>query len=335
MSRLKKEKFQKDEILDLALRPKNWSEFIGQEKVKQNLKILIEAAKKRDEVCDHILFYGPPGLGKTTLAYLVAKEFSASIKVTSGPAIEKMSDLASILSNLNQRDVLFLDECHRLNKMIEEILYPAMENRVLNLIVGKGPSARTFQIKLPAFILIGATTRYGLLSSPLRSRFGAVFRLDFYQDEEIEKIIERSAELLEIEIEKEARSFLAKVSRGTPRVANRLLKRVRDYAQVRDKDVISLKEVKEMLRLLEIDELGLEATDRKILEVLIKKFNGGPAGISALAAATNEDKDTIQEVYEPFLMRLGLLERTPKGRIATPFAYQHLKIPYKEQKSFL
>ncbi|MCD6085483.1 Holliday junction branch migration DNA helicase RuvB [bacterium] len=328
-------KNQKDEILDLALRPKNWSEFVGQEKIKKNLWILIEAAKKRKEVCDHILFYGPPGLGKTTLAYLVAKSFGSSIKITSGPAIEKMSDLASILSNLNEGDILFLDECHRLNKMIEEILYPAMENRVLNLIVGKGPSARTFQINLPPFILIGATTRYGLLSSPLRSRFGVVFRLDFYQNFEIEKIIEYSAKLLEIEIEDEAKKFLAKVSRGTPRVANRFLKRVRDFTQVKNKKVIGVEEVKEALKLLEIDELGLEATDRKILEVLIEKFNGGPAGINALAAATNEEKDTIEEVYEPFLMRLGLLERTSKGRVATPFAYKHLGFSYKEQHKLI
>ncbi len=326
---------EEEKFVDLALRPKSWKEFIGQEKIKQNLSILLGAAKKRKESPDHILFYGTAGLGKTTLAFLVAKALEQSIKVTSGPAIEKMADLASILSNLNQGDVLFIDEIHRLNKAIEEVLYPAMENRILNIIIGKGPSARTFQIQLPPFTLIGATTRYGMLSSPLRSRFGAIFHLDFYQDKEIEKIIERSAKLLEIETEKEAKEFLARVSRGTPRVANRLLKRARDFAQVYAKDkkpIITYDVVKKTLELIDIDQMGLEANDRKILEVIITKFNGGPVGLNTLAAATNEEKDAIEEIYEPFLMRLGFLERTPKGRVATKQAYNYLKIKHPDQE---
>jgi len=284
---------------------------------------------------DHILFYGAAGLGKTTLAFLVSRELKQSIKVTSGPTIEKMADLASILSNLNPGDILFIDEIHRLNKNIEEMLYPAMENRILNIILGKGPSARTFQIQLPPFTLIGATTRYGLLSSPLRSRFGAIFHLDFYENKEMEQIVERSAKLLNIEIEEEAKKFLAKVSRGTPRVANRLLKRVRDYAQVHsDKDSVKIdsKTVKETLELIDIDHLGLESADRKIIEAIITKFNGGPVGLNALAAATNEEKDTIEEIYEPFLMRLGFIERTPKGRIATKEAYKYFGIEKPDQK---
>lgn len=321
---------EEDKVIDLALRPRSWDEFVGQEKIKRNLFILIEAAKKRGESPDHIIFYGPAGLGKTTLAYLVSKELNQPIKVTSGPAIEKMADLASILSSLNPGEIFFIDEIHRLNKAIEEVLYPAMENRTLNLIIGKGPSAKTFQIQLPPFTLIGATTRYGMLSSPLRSRFGAVFNLDFYQNEEMEKIIERSAKLLNVKLEEPAKNFLAKVSRGTPRVANRLLKRTRDYFQVSNDEnpnesAIGLDSVKETLKLIDIDEAGLEATDRKILETIITKFSGGPVGLNALAAATNEEKGTIEEIYEPFLMRLGFIERTPKGRVATQTAYKYLK----------
>ena len=329
---------EEDKVIDLALRPRNWDEFIGQERIKKNLFILIEAAKKRNESPDHIIFYGPAGLGKTTLAYLVSKALNQPIKVTSGPAIERMADLASILSSLNPGEILFIDEIHRLNKAIEEILYPAMENRTLNLIIGKGPSAKTFQIQLPPFTLIGATTKYGMLSSPLRSRFGAVFNLDFYQNEEMEKIIERSAKLLNVKLEEPAKNFLARVSRGTPRVANRLLKRTRDYFQVNkgedSSQLIDLSSVKETLELIDIDETGLEAADRKILETIITKFNGGPVGLKALAAATNEEKDTIEEIYEPFLMRLGFIERTPKGRVATDMAYKHLKIEIEQRGLF-
>ncbi|MCD6086073.1 Holliday junction branch migration DNA helicase RuvB [bacterium] len=326
--------FEEDSIFDLALRPQKWEDFIGQEKIKENLKILLEAAKKRKEVPEHILFYGPPGLGKTTLSYLIAKELSQPIRITSGPTIEKMADLASILSSLNPGEILFIDEIHRLNKNIEEVLYPAMESRVLNLVVGKGVTAKVIQIKLSPFTLVGATTRFALLSSPLRSRFGAIFRLDFYENEEIEKIIERSSLLLKTEIEEEGKKFLARVSRGIPRVANRLLKRVRDYAQVNNSEKITKEIIKKTLELIEIDEVGLEAADRKILEVLIKKFNGGPVGIKTIAAAVNEEKETIEEIYEPFLMRLGFLERTPKGRMVTPAAYKHLGIKEKNLKIF-
>jgi len=314
----------RDAVLDHALRPRSWDEFIGQEKVKQNLKILIEAAKKRGEPCDHILFYGPTGLGKTTLAYIIASEMGANLKVTSGAAIERAGDLASLLTNLEPGDILFIDETHRLNKLIEEILYPAMESRVLHLTIGKGPAARSIELALPPFTFVAATTRAGLLSSPLRGRFGALFRLDFYDDKDIEKILSRSASLLDIRIAPEAISVLAEASRATPRVANRLLKRARDLASVENKDLVSADIAQKTLHLLEIDSLGLEATDRKLLEALIIKFQGGPAGIQALAAATSEERDTIEDLYEPYLLRLGFLERTSRGRIATRGAYNHL-----------
>lgn len=318
--------FKPDPLLDSALRPKSWRDFVGQEKIKKNLQIMLESARKRKESPDHLLFYGPAGLGKTTLAYLISWEMNAGIKVTSGPAIEKAGDVASILTNLNEGDILFIDEAHRLNKMIEEILYSAMESRVLNLILGKGPSARTVQLELPAFTLIAATTRMGLLSSPLRSRFGAIFKLDFYENEDIEKIIKHNAQVLEIEIEPQAIKVLALASRATPRIANRLLKRSRDLAVVEGNGIITEEIGKRSLGLFEIDEVGLEATDRKILETIIDKFNGGPVGIAALAAATNEERDTVEEVYEPYLMRLGLIERTPKGRIITDAGYKHLNL---------
>ena len=322
---------KEDKKLDNALRPKTFNEYIGQEKIKNNLKILIEAAKKRNEVIEHILLYGNPGLGKTSLAYIIANELNCNIKTTSGPAIERVGDLAAILTNLSQGDILFFDEFHRLNKSLEEILYPALEDFRLDVVIGKGPSARTLQLHLPPFTLIAATTRIGLISSPLRNRFGITFHLDFYPSSEIKEIIKRSSNILNIQIEDEAAEIISKCSRFTPRVANRLLKRVRDYAQVKGKGIITKEIAKQALEMLEIDELGLEPTDRYILETIIKKFDGGPVGISALSAATSEEKDTIEEVYEPYLMKLGLLARTPKGRIVTKLAYKHLNIKYHNQ----
>lgn len=315
-----------DRTLDQALRPHKWDEYIGQDKAKSSLKILIEAAKKRSEPVDHLLLYGPAGLGKTTLAYIIAREMNANIKITSGPAIEKVGDLASILTNLNSNDILFIDEAHRLNKNVEEILYPAMENRMLHIIIGKGPSARTLQLDLPPFSLIAATTRVGLLSNPLRSRFGVTFRLDFYNINDIEKILERSAGLMNLQNETEALKLIAESSRYTPRVANRLLKRVRDYAEVEGKGIVTEEMAKRALALLEIDHLGLESTDRRLIETIIKKFNGGPVGLQALAAATSEELETIEDIYEPYLLQLGFLYRTARGRIATRLAYEHLRL---------
>ena len=324
-----------DRVLDSTLRPQRWDEYIGQERLKKNLRILIDAAKKRDEPMEHLLLSGPAGLGKTSMAHLIAREMNTSIRVTSGPAIERVGDLASVLTNLQPGDILFIDEAHRLNKLIEEVLYPAMESRMLDIIIGKGPSARTIQIELPPFTLIAATTRTGLLSSPLRSRFGGTFRLDFYTSEEIERIIARSAVILGVEIENAAAKRLANCSRFTPRVANRLLKRARDYASVRADGNITEALVKKTLELLEIDPSGLEPMDRRILEVIINKFSGGPVGIQALAAASAEEEDTIEEVYEPYLMQLGLVERTPRGRVATERAYQHLGIQSAGQRTML
>lgn len=311
-------------FLDQALRPSRFNEYIGQETIKNNLKILLQAAQERSHPPEHILFYGPPGLGKTTLAHLIANEMGCQVKSTSGPAIEKVGDLASVLTNLAPGDVLFIDEIHRLNKMIEEVLYPAMESGVLDIIIGKGPSARTIQLDLPPFTLIAATTRVALLSAPLRSRFsGGTFRLEFYTTEEIEKIVKRSADILGITLSDGAAHEIARRSRATPRTANYLLKRARDFAQVNKGD-LSPQYVAQALGLLEIDELGLTALDRKILEVIIDKFNGGPVGLSTIAAALSEEVATIEEVNEPYLMQLGLLERTPRGRMATPRAYEHL-----------
>lgn len=313
-----------DTVLDQTLRPRSWKDFIGQERIKQNLSVLIQASRKRGEPCDHVLFYGPSGLGKTTLAHIVAKEMGASLTVTSGPAIEKAGDLAALITNLSEGDILFIDEAHRMAKAIEEILYPALESRVLHLIIGRGPTARTLDLKLPAFTLVAATTRIGLISSPLRSRFGATFRLDFYDTSDIEKIIERSAKLLSEKISPEAVSVLASASRYTPRVANRLLKRARDFAEISKSPVITKDVAMKTLDLLEIDGKGLEIADRAILSAIIKKFNGGPVGISTLTAATAEERDAIEDIYEPYLMRLGFIERTAKGRKATRLAYEHL-----------
>lgn len=318
-----------DQKLDSALRPKSFAEFLGQEKIKQNLLILLEAASKRQEPPEHLLFYGGAGLGKTTLSYLVAHYLAKKIRITSGPSIEKAGDLAAILTNLSPGEILFIDECHRLNKVIEEILYPAMEDYKLDIIIGRGPGAKTLRLDLSPFTLIGATTRIGLLSSPLRSRFGATYHLDFYEQKDIEKIIQRSAEILKTQITSQACQTISACARRTPRVANRLLKRVRDYVQVKANGKISHTLAQKALAMLEIDYLGLEPIDRKILTSLIKKFKGGPAGLQAIAAVTNEEPDTIEDVHEPYLLQLGFIQRTPHGRVATHLAYKHLKIDYR------
>ncbi len=311
-------------FLDTTLRPSRWDDYIGQSNIKKNLRILLTAAKERNHPPEHILFYGPPGLGKTTLAHLIAKDTGAQMKVTSGPAIEKVGDLASILTNLSSGDILFIDEIHRLNKTIEEVLYPAMESGSLDIIIGKGPSARTIQLELPPFTLIGATTRIAMISSPLRSRFsGGIFKLEFYSNDEIEKIITRSAKILGIDLENTAGKEIAKRSRYTPRTANYFLKRCRDFAQV-NKTQLNKKSVDEALKLLGIDEVGLSPSDRDILNTIIKKFSGGPVGLNTLAAAMSEEQATIEEFNEPYLIQLGFLERTPRGRTVTTSGYQHL-----------
>lgn len=313
-----------DPALDTTLRPQGFGEYIGQEKIKRNLRIFIDAARKRAEPVEHVLFYGPAGLGKTTLSHIIAKEMGVGMKVTSGPAIERVGDLGSILTNLENGDVLFIDEIHRLNKLIEEVLYPAMEDYKLDIIIGKGPSARTIQLDLPKFTLIGATTRLGSISNPLRNRFGSVHRLEFYSEEEIAKILERSSRILNIGLDPTGAEKLSKASRRTPRVANRLLKRARDFAQSKDIETVTAAVAEDALHLLEIDHLGLEPTDRHILETLIDKFGGGPVGVQTIAAATSEERETIEDVYEPYLIQLGFLARTPRGRVATPEAYAHL-----------
>ncbi len=314
-----------DQGLDLTLRPKRLVDYIGQNQVKANLSILLQAARGRQEAIEHLLLYGAPGLGKTTLAHIIGNELGVNVRVTSGPVIEKSGDLAAILTSLQEGDILFIDEIHRLNKTIEEMLYPAMEDYALDIIIGKGPSARTLRIDLPRFTIIGATTRVSLMSAPLRDRFGMVYHLDFYEVEDLEKIIKRNAHILKIIIDELSAQEIARRARRTPRIANRLLKRVRDFCQVRTNGQLNLSACREALEMLAIDEVGLDEIDRKILALIIDKFNGGPVGLSTIAAATGEDMATVEEVYEPYLMRLGFLDRSPRGRIATASAYEHLK----------
>ncbi|HUC31418.1 MAG TPA: Holliday junction branch migration DNA helicase RuvB [Candidatus Paceibacterota bacterium] len=320
-----------DQNIDLTLRPTEWDEYIGQEKIKDNLKTILSAAKKRGEVADHLLFSGPAGLGKTTLAYLVARELGGMIKTTSGPALEKAGDLAAVLTNLSPGEILFIDEAHRVNPMIEEVLYPAMEARKLHLVVGKGPSARTLSLDLPPFTLIAATTRENLLSQPLRSRFGATLRLGYYTPEDIKKILKRSATILHVEALPEAIDVLSRAARGTPRVANRLLRRARDFAEVHGENVIDEDAARKTLAMLEIDEVGLEPQDRELLMTIIEKFHGGPVGINTIAAALSQDRGVIEDIYEPYLMTLGFLQRSSAGRIVLPAAYRHLKIKGYEE----
>ena len=319
-----------EERLENSLRPKTLDEYIGQSKVKENMKIYIEAAKKRGEPLDHCLFYGPPGLGKTTLSNIISNEMNSNIKITSGPAIEKPGDLAAILTNLSEFDVLFIDEIHRLSKSVEEILYPALEDFTLDIMIGKGPSARSIRLDLPRFTLIGATTKAGALATPLRDRFGIVHRLELYSPEELATIVKRSAKILGLEIEEEAAIEIARRSRGTPRIANRLLKRVRDYASVLGDGKITLKVTKHALNKLEIDELGLDETDRKLLDIMITQYSGRPVGIEALAVSLGEELDTIEDVYEPYLIQIGFIARTPRGRIPLKSAYDHLGYEYLE-----
>jgi Holliday junction DNA helicase RuvB len=320
-----------DATLDTTLRPKRLTDFVGQPRIKDNLGIAIAAAKQRAEPLDHHLLYGPPGLGKTTLAHIIAHEMGVSIRLTSGPAIERPGDLAAILSNLQREDVLFIDEIHRLPRPAEEILYPVMEEFALDIVLGRGPGARSIRLSIPPFTLVGATTRYAMLSPPLRDRFGAVYRLDFYQQDDMATLVHRNAALLQLPIEEDGALEIACRARGTPRVANRLLRRVRDYAQVMADGVVTRDVAREALARLEIDELGLDEVDHKVLRTIVDKFDGGPVGIETIAASISEDADTIMDVYEPYLMQLGFLQRTPRGRLATARAYQHLGLSPKER----
>ena len=326
---------EEERRLEVGLRPKGLSEFIGQEELKNNLKIFIQAALEREEALDHVLIYGFPGLGKTTLANIIAQELNVALKGTAGPVIERPGDLAALLTNLHSKDCLFIDEIHRLNHVVEEILYPAMEDFQLDILIGQGPSARSIKLDLPKFTLIGATTRAGLLTPPLRDRFGVVLRVDFYSSEELKDILFRSAKILKIPFEEAGILEIARRSRGTPRVANRILRRVRDFAQVKANGCITLKVAQEALMMLEVDRLGLDKMDRKILLTIIEKFSGGPVGVEALSVALSEERDTLEDVYEPFLIQCGFLNRSPRGRVATPLAYGHFgkKVPQEFQGS--
>ena len=326
-----------DNVLDLTLRPQTLEDFVGQNNIKDSLNVFMEAASQRKEPIEHVLLYGPPGLGKTTLAHIIAKKLGANIRVTSGPAIEKAGDLAAILTNLEEGDILFIDEIHRLNKLIEEVLYPAMEDYALDIIIGKGPSARTLRLDLPKFTILGATTRYNLLSSPLRDRFGMTYRLNYYEPGDIAKIVHRSAGILDIQIDDASSEAIAHRSRLTPRIANRLLKRVRDFAQVKGTGNIDKATTDKALDMMEIDTVGLDSIDRRILEIIIDKFKGGPVGLNSIAAATGEEMGTIEEIYEPFLMQLGLIMRTPRGRVVTESGYKHLnrEVPADLQKKLV
>lgn len=326
---------QSDGDLENSLRPKQFSDYIGQDKVKENLSVYIEAAKGRGEALDHVLLYGPPGLGKTTLAGIIANEMGVNIRITSGPAIEKQGDLAALLTNLQEGDVLFIDEIHRLNRSVEEVLYPAMEDRALDIIIGKGPSARSIRLDLPNFTLVGATTRAGQLSAPLRDRFGVIFRLELYTPQELSVIVKRSAGILGIDIDDKGAAMIASRSRGTPRIANRLLKRSRDFAEVKYNGVINEEAANEALTRMEVDDLGLDSVDRRLLTTMIKNYHGGPVGLETIAAAVGEEAVTIEDVYEPYLMQIGFLSRTPRGRCVSPAAYKHLGIEQDGQQSLI
>lgn len=330
-NRLVTSEFTNDDEVETSLRPRALDEYVGQKKAKETLAIYIEAARTRKEALDHVLLYGPPGLGKTTLAAIIANEMGVSIRITSGPAIEKAGDLAAILTNLSEHDILFIDEIHRLSRSVEEVLYPAMEDYALDIIIGKGPSARSLRIDLPKFTLIGATTRAGLLTAPLRDRFGVISRLEMYTPDELVKIVTRSASILGIAITPDGAAQIASRSRGTPRIANRFLKRVRDFAQVKADGTITGTVANDALNMLEVDELGLDMVDRRMLLAIVKNFGGGPVGLDTLAASIGEEANTIEDVYEPYLLQLGFLNRTPRGRVLTPLAYEHLKLPYNVQ----